>query len=324
MFIWKCLMVMLADPKIRIDMKGSNMKLSSFLKLVEIQTKAASIMPFLLGASYTYYRYQTFLPVNLLIFFISLISIDMATTALNNYMDYKRAKRKEGYNYEVHNAIVRDGLSETKVLTTIGLLLAITIIAGLTLVIRTDLIILIVGMLAFGLGVLYSFGPLPISGTPPFGELVSGIMMGGFIFFITIYSQIFDLGIIHFTLIDWQLNVEMNILELFAIAFTSMPLILLIANIMLTNNICDMKDDYENHRYTLPFFIGKSNSLILFSLIHYLTYGFILVSIFLGFLPLVSLIVFITLIPVSQGIKAFKQEQKKSSTFIISVKHFFC
>lgn len=317
----KCPMVMWDVQKTHTDMKGNNMKLSSFLKLVEIQTKTASLMPFLLGIAYTYYRYEAIRPINLAIFFVSLICIDMATTAINNFMDYKRAKKREGYNYEIHNAIVRDQLSTPKVLTVIAFLLTVTIVAGIFLVMRTDLIILLVGMVAFGIGVLYSFGPLPISSTP-FSELVSGIMMGGFIFFVTIYCQIYDRGIIYFALNDWQLILNLNLPELFAILFTCVPLILLIANIMLTNNICDMKDDYENHRYTLPFFIGKPNSLILFSAIHYLAYAFILISIILGFLPVITALTFFTIIPVRLGIKTFMKEQYKESTFIISVKHF--
>ena len=299
------------------------MQLKTFLKLVEIQTKAASVLPFLLGIAFTYYRYQAFNAINLGIFLLSLISIDMATTAINNYMDYKRAKKQRGYNYEEHNAIVRDNLKDRQVLAVIGILLSITVIAGLVLVVRTDLIILAVGMVAFGIGVLYSFGPLPISRTP-LGEVFSGIMMGGFIFFVTVYCQTYDMGYIRFSFsfTDWIFQLHVNILELVVIAFACAPLMLLIANIMLTNNICDLEDDIENHRYTLPFFIGRKLSLILFVLIHIGAYSFIFLSILLNFLPIVTALTFITLIPVSQGIRTFLKEQKKETTFVISVKHF--
>ena len=80
------------------------MNLKSFLKLVEIQTKVASIVPFLLGTFYALYTYDNFSFFNFLIMLISLEMFDMATTAINNYIDFKSAKKKEGYGYESHNA----------------------------------------------------------------------------------------------------------------------------------------------------------------------------------------------------------------------------
>ena len=59
------------------------MSISSFLKLVEIQTKVASIIPFLFGSFYVYYRFDTFSMVNALILFISMIIFDMTTTTIN-------------------------------------------------------------------------------------------------------------------------------------------------------------------------------------------------------------------------------------------------
>ena len=62
----------------------------SFLKLVEIQTKVASMIPFILGTVYSLYRFGKFNGMNFLLMFISLLTVDMATTAVNNYMDYKK------------------------------------------------------------------------------------------------------------------------------------------------------------------------------------------------------------------------------------------
>ena len=76
------------------------MKLKSFLKLVEIQTKAASMVPFALGTFWALYRYDEFNLTNFLLMFVSLLCFDMATTAVNNYMDYKKARKVYGYNYE--------------------------------------------------------------------------------------------------------------------------------------------------------------------------------------------------------------------------------
>ncbi len=297
------------------------MTLQAYLKLVEIQTKTASIIPYIIGIAYTYYRYNDLKPLNLIIFFISLISIDMATTTINNFMDYKRAYKKHGYNYEEHNAIVSHKLSDFQVMTTIAILLIITVVMGIWLVFRTDIVILLIGMVSFGIGILYSFGPLPISRTP-LGELVSGIMMGGFIFFVTVYSQVFDHGYIIFSLNHWVFNFQVNLKEIIAIAFVCAPLILMIGGIMLANNICDIKDDIENQRYTLPFFIGKRFALIVFALIYLGSYILLILSIAFGFLPLISALTLLTAIPVYKGVQTFFKEQKKETTFVISVKNF--
>ena len=51
------------------------MWLSSFLKLVEIQTKVASVIPFFLGTVYTLYRFGEFRFTNFIIMFVSLMTI---------------------------------------------------------------------------------------------------------------------------------------------------------------------------------------------------------------------------------------------------------
>lgn len=109
------------------------MGLKSFLKLVEIKTKAASMTPFLLGTVFVLYRYQKFNWVNFLLMLVSLLCFDMATTAINNYLDYKKARKTEGFGYEEHNAIVRDNLSEFSVLTVIVILLILAVGFGILL-----------------------------------------------------------------------------------------------------------------------------------------------------------------------------------------------
>ncbi|MHB1393257.1 MAG: hypothetical protein ACYCYE_09305 [Clostridia bacterium] len=74
--------------------------------IVEIQTKVASVIPFVLGTLYSIYRFGRFNLRNFIILFIALISFDMVTTAINNYYDYKKAHKTHGYGYESHNAIV--------------------------------------------------------------------------------------------------------------------------------------------------------------------------------------------------------------------------
>jgi 1,4-dihydroxy-2-naphthoate octaprenyltransferase len=167
------------------------MHVKSFLKLVEIQTKIASVTPFAFGILYTLYKYETLNVLTVLFFFISMLCFDMFTTALNNYKDYKRAIKREGYNYEVHNAIGQYRLKESTVIITIGTLFTLATVFGVLTFIRSDIWLLILGMMCFGIGILYSAGPLPISRTP-LGEIFSGGTMGFMIPFLVVYASVFD------------------------------------------------------------------------------------------------------------------------------------
>ena len=245
------------------------MNIKSFFKLVEIQTKVASVIPFSLGTIYTIYRYNNFEFINFLLMLISLISFDMSTTAINNYIDYKKAIKKEGFGYEEHNAIVNYNMKEKTVIFTIFVLLFIAIIAGLNLYLNTNYIVLIIGIISFSVGVLYSFGPIPIS-RMPLGEIFSGAFMGFVIPFLSIYIHRFNKGLIDMNINLPQISIELNIVEIIVLFLISLPTFIAISNLMLSNNICDIEDDIENKRYTLPIYIGKSNSLKLYKYLYYI------------------------------------------------------
>jgi len=297
------------------------MTIRSFFKLVEIQTKIASVFPFLVGTLFAFYRYEAFKPINFLIMFISLISIDMATTAINNYVDFKKKKKKHGFNYESHNAIVRDKLKESTVIITIVILLTVAIVFGLFLFLKTNIIVLMLGAISFLAGVLYSYGPVSISRTP-LGELFSGVFMGFIIVFIAIYIHIYDDNILFLTYMDNILTLSIDIKELLYIILISIPTIFTIANIMLANNTCDIEDDIENKRYTLPIYIGKSRALKLFKILYYLIYADVVLLLILRAEYISSFIILLTLIPVSKNIAQFFEKQTKKDTFIVAIKNF--
>ncbi|HHX62739.1 MAG TPA: 1,4-dihydroxy-2-naphthoate polyprenyltransferase [Epulopiscium sp.] len=297
------------------------MTIRSFLKLVEIQTKVASMIPLLLGTSYALYHFNTFNPINLLLFFLSLLLFDMATTGINNYMDFKKANKTDGYGYEVHNAITNYNLSERSVLAVIFILVGISILLGLLLVFRTNIIILLLGALSFLIGILYSFGPLPISRTP-FGELFSGLCMGFIIVFLSIYIHIYDQNMISFSYSNNILAINANIVELFYIFLVSLPSVFCISNIMLANNICDIEEDIENKRYTLPIYIGKPRALKLFKALYLSAYFVIIVLIILRTIPIFSVLALLSFIPVNKNINSFFKVQSKAETFVVAVKNF--
>lgn len=298
------------------------MKIKSFLKLVEIQTKAASVIPYLLASLFVYYRYNTFNFKNAIIMFFSMLIFDMTTTAINNYIDYAKAIKKEGFGYESHNAIVRDKLNPDHVRYLIYIMLGIAALLGLLLVANTNIVVLLLGALAFLIGITYTFGPIPISRTP-FGEVFSGLAMGFLLTFITMYIHVFDKGILNINYSNLNsINIVFNLKELIILFIVCLPAITGIANIMLANNICDIEDDIVNKRYTLPIYIGKENALKLFKWLYYIGYIAIVIAVVIKTLPTYSLLSVLVLKKVKENIDKFNELQTKKDTFGLAVENF--
>lgn len=297
------------------------MGIISFLKLVEIQTKVASVIPYMVGTAFALYKFDNFNMKNAILLFLSMIIFDMTVTAINNYVDYIKAIKKEGFGYEEHNAITKYGLKPKTVLGIIIVMLIVSSLLGILLFLNTNIIILLVGLVCFTIGIFYSFGPIPISRTP-FGEIFSGITMGFFITFLAIYIHIFDKGILNISIIDGNFELMINLKVIISIFVISIPLIVGIANIMLANNICDIEDDFINRRFTLPIYIGKENALNIFKYLYYIGFIGVIIGVILKVLPIISLLVLVVFIPINKNIKSFYIVQSKKDTFILAVKNF--
>ncbi|TVX89647.1 1,4-dihydroxy-2-naphthoate polyprenyltransferase [Paenibacillus agilis] len=297
------------------------MTFQSFLQVVELRTKAASMIPFALGSLYALYRFEQFHMDHFLLMLASLLAFDMATTAINNYGDYKKAVKRNGYGYEEHNAIVRHQLSERSVLFLIFVLLSIAIVAGFLLFLQTNLLVLLLGGLSFLVGFWYSLGPIPIS-RMPLGELFSGLFMGFVIIFISAYVHVEPTQLAGIVWENGHVYLDVNVKEILFVFLISIPTILTIGNIMLANNICDKDEDIENKRYTLPVYIGKDSALVLFRNAYYFSYLDLIVLLVLGIHPLIVLPVLLTIIPLRRRIAVFTQDCSKERTFGLVVKNF--
>ncbi|HML68176.1 MAG TPA: 1,4-dihydroxy-2-naphthoate polyprenyltransferase [Clostridia bacterium] len=290
------------------------MKIKAFLKLVEIQTKVASVIPFLTALLYVLYSTKQLNALNTIIMFFSMLIFDMTVTALNNYYDYKRAEKKHGYNYEVHNSIVQYQLKSGTVKAVIIMMIVISAALGLLLVYRTNYITLLLGAACFAIGIAYSYGPLPISRTP-FGEIFSGLTMGLGIPFITYYINVFDKNVLSLSLVSHSFSLSFDVYQIAGILLVSLPAVFCIANIMLANNICDIEDDLPNKRYTLPIVVGKEKAITLLKILFALAYVAIVGAVVLRALPLYSLLTLLTIIPLAKNVKAFVANPTKKDTF---------
>ncbi len=281
---------------------------SRFFKYVEIRTKLASVLPFALALLYSQYTYGQVIWLNTAVFFIAMILFDMATTALNNYMDTK-----------VNDAPLPFDLTKAKVIFL--MLLALATAAGLVLVALTNLIVLAVGALCFLIGIIYTFGPVQISHLP-LGEAFSGFFMGFLIPFLTVFINAPAPSLASYAVQGEILMLSINMMGVLKLLLFTVPAICGIANIMLANNICDLEYDRSINRHTLVHYIGVRHALGLFAALYAISYAAVVAMALTGVLPLYALAVCLTAVPVGINLKKFFKKQVKRETFATSVQNF--
>lgn len=289
-----------------------------FLEFVELKTKVASVFPMTIGILWAFYRYQTFNWLNTLLFVLAVLSFDMCTTAINNSMDFHKAK-DEVYRQE-SNVIGKFALDFKQMIDIVLGLLVFSSLVSLILVWQTSWLLLPMGAVCFLIGIFYTFGPIPLS-RMPLGEVFSGVTMGLGIFFLAVFIQAPDNLLL--TRLDGQwLSLQVDWIKVLEILFMSLPLVTLIANIMLANNTCDLEEDIRNHRYTLVYYIGKKPALQLYFTLASLPWLLWLIYCLTGFLPIWALLGLLGIVPAYKSLKRFLKKQVKGETFIEAVKSF--
>ncbi|MGQ7462066.1 1,4-dihydroxy-2-naphthoate polyprenyltransferase [Streptococcus suis] len=294
------------------------LSLPVFLEFVELKTKVASVFPMTLGILWAIYRYQAFNWLNTLLFVLAVLSFDMCTTAINNSMDYHKAK-DEIYRQE-SNVIGKFSLDFRQMIGIVLALLIFSLLVSLLLVWRTSWLLLPMGALCFLIGIFYTFGPIPLS-RMPLGEVFSGVTMGFGIFFLAVFIQQPDLLLTSQVSGQWM-TLQFSWTRILEIILMSIPLVTLIANIMLANNTCDLEEDIRNHRYTLVYYIGKKNTLKLYFILASLPWLLWLLYCLTGLLPFWALIGLLGLVPAYHSLERFLKKQVKRETFIEAVKSF--
>lgn len=278
-----------------------------FLSYTEITTKITSVFAFLITIAYLFSTGQEIFWGRTTIFFVSMFLFDLTTTAINNYEDTKANDQvlqfRRGY-----------------ALIVIIILFIVSACFGLYLAYITDLLVLFLGLLCFLCGILYSAGPLPISKLP-LGEFFSGLFYGFFIPFILLYINMPEGTYLNYDLSLNSIGFSIKIFPMLTVFLLSLPPFCTTANIMLANNICDVKRDIAVKRHTLPYYLGH-NALYLFAGLYYLPYLSVIAMIGLKILPITCLAFVLTIIPVQNNIKKFFRKQEKSTTFIIAVKNY--
>lgn len=281
--------------------------INRFLDYVEIRTKITSTFAFIMTIALLVYHKQSIDWKLTLVFFASMFLFDLTTTAINNYIDTKT--NNQTLQFKRKTALI-----------IILVLFGISTVLGLYLAYMSDIVIFLIGGLCFLCGVFYTYGPLPIS-RMPLGEFFSGLFYGFFIPFIILYLNTPKGTFLSFDINSQSVSVELMIWPIASLLLFAIIPFCTTANIMLANNMCDLKKDILVKRHTLPYYVGKK-SIYLYAGIYYMTYLATIVMVVVGILSPICLLSLLTIFIVQKNIKQFMKKQDKATTFILSIKNY--
>lgn len=171
------------------------------------------------------------------------VLMQSAANTLNDYQDFKSGlDTAETILDETDASIVYNQIDPRDALVFSLALLTAAGVAGVTVALLSSLWLIAWGALAAAGIALYSVGPKPISSLP-LGEAVSGIAMGGILTGTAFFAT--------------TLAFSSAVMALSVVSTVS------IAQIMQTNNTCDIDRDTVAGRKTMPMYIGRYRSGIL-------------------------------------------------------------
>lgn len=281
--------------------------IKKFLDYIEIKTKITSVFAFLFTIAFLLYTERKIDWTRTAVFFLSMFLFDLTTTAINNYIDSKTNEQVLQFQ-------------RRKALAVIYALFGTSAALGLYLAYMTDIVVLLLGAMCFLCGVLYTYGPVPIS-RQPLGEVLSGIFYGLFIPFLLMYINMPQGTFVAFEL-SWEtIRLEFMMTPIVTVLLLSVIPVCATADIMLANNICDVEKDVRVKRFTLPYYLGP-RSVLLFAALYYMTYADVILLAAAGILSPLCLISLLTIVPVQKNINRFRKKQEKTSTFIVAIKNY--
>ncbi len=253
--------------------------MNKILKLMDVKTLVAGVIPVVIGTLYAFYRYDSFNIFNLFFLLIGIILLQSCANMINDYYDFKRGADDEGKAHE--KALASGEVSPKEVKRLIYGFLLVDILIALYFSLRYHPLIFLVGIVGTMIMISYSAGKRPISHTP-YGELTAGATMGFGIMTTTIYIQS---GVIN--------------LESFLVAI---PTAIYIGTILLTNNISDHSEDALAGRKTLPLLIGISRAEWMWVLACNSLIAFGAIFVMVGYWPMFSLFFILLLFPYKEVI----------------------
>jgi 1,4-dihydroxy-2-naphthoate polyprenyltransferase len=258
----------------------SNRGFQVWWQMTRPHTLTAAFVPVLLGTALALKLGE----IHFGLFFAMLIAsllIQAATNMFNEYFDFKRGL-DTAQSVGIGGTIVRDGIKPKTVLNLAFGFYGIALLLGVYICANSSWWLAVVGLICMAMGYFYTGGPFPIAYTP-FGEILSGFFMGMLIILIAFFIQT---GTVSSTSI-----------------LVSVPSMILVGMIMLSNNIRDLDGDKENGRKTVAILLGKKGAIYLLTGMFTFSFLWVLGLIIIGVLPVWTALVILS---APKAIKATK------------------
>ncbi|WP_106496714.1 prenyltransferase [Lentibacillus sp. Marseille-P4043] len=239
----------------------------SWIKLARPMTFTGTICPMLVGtglaAEKGHIQFDIFITL-----LIATLFIQAATNMLNDYFDFKHGQDKEKW-------VLAEGQSSLHrpahhlIPFVASTLITIAIILGIWLSAQTSFWIILVGTLGILFGYFYSAGPRPLCSVG-LGELVAACFLG---LATTILAYVVQGNLVNSQILT-----------------VSITFALLIASMILTNNIRDIEKD-RSFRHTLGILLGRKKAVILLKSLLILSYLWVFGAILSGIVSWTSSVV---------------------------------
>lgn len=252
----------------------------TWYQLTRPHTLTASFVPVLLGTALAIQDTNIHFGLFLAMLIASML-IQAATNMFNEYYDFKRGLDTEE-SVGIGGAIVRDGIQPATVMKAALGLYAISILIGVYICMNSSWWLALVGIVCMIVGYLYTGGPLPIAYTP-FGELFAGFFMGMMIILISYFIQT---GTVSATSV-----------------LVSIPILILVGAILMSNNIRDLDGDKEFGRKTLAILLGRNGAIRFLAGMFIVSYVWVFVLIIMN---IISPWLAIVILSAPKAIKATK------------------
>ena len=211
------------------------------LQLAAPHTWPASIMPVLVASALAYSYTSSTMPLMSVMLMVICALMQASVNTFNDYFDFVKGTDSSDDNVdETDSVLVYNDIDPKSALIYAIALLACAFLLGIVVILDAGFIPLVIAIIGAIVVVLYSAGKTPISYLP-IGEATSGIVMGGLISLASFY-----------VLTSGNLD--------FAVVVMSLPQIIGIALIMMTNNTCDIEKDIDSKRRTLPVYLGRKRA----------------------------------------------------------------
>lgn len=229
---------------------------------------------------------------------IACLCLQIATNLFNEYYDFKRGL-DTAESVGIGGGIVRHGLKPKNVLTVALILYVIAAFIGLYICWATSWWLLAIGVVGMAAGYFYTGGPLPIAYTP-FGEIVSGLLMGtGFV----LISYFIQAGTVTFEAV-----------------MISIPVGILVGMINMSNNIRDIKEDTRGGRKTLPILLGRESAVRFLASNFVFAYVWIIALVIVGAISPWALVVLLSIPKPLQAIKGFQKGKEQPQFMGVAMK----